>query len=75
MLDKDLPPSNPSIREEQETDIFYNFAVTPWLAVGADLQVINPGRAKGTAVFPGVRTVPILSQRGEQRQGHFLAQS
>jgi hypothetical protein len=37
--------------------MFYNFAVTPWLALGADLQIINPSLASDTAVFTGLRTV------------------
>jgi porin len=45
------------IRDEQGTEIFYNFAVTPWLTVGADVQIISPSLGKTTAVFPGLRTV------------------
>jgi porin len=45
------------IRDEQGTEIFYNFAVTPWLTVGADVQIISPSLEKTTAVFPGLRTV------------------
>ena len=30
------------IRDEQGLEIFYNFAVTPWSSLGADLQVIKP---------------------------------
>ena len=45
------------IRNEQGLEAFYNFAVTPWLALGADLQVINPSLADRTAVFCGLRTV------------------
>jgi hypothetical protein len=45
------------IRDEQGYEIFYNFAVTPWLVLGADLQIINPSLASDRAVFPGLRTV------------------
>ncbi len=45
------------IRDEQGGEIFYNFTVTPWLTVGADLQVIKPSLADDTAVFSGLRTV------------------
>jgi porin len=45
------------IRNEQGWEIFYNFALTPWLVLGADLQIIRPGLANQTAVFPGLRTV------------------
>jgi porin len=37
--------------------IFYNFALTPWFVVGADLQIVSPSRAGDTAVFPGLRVV------------------
>lgn len=45
------------IRNEQGGEIFYNFAVTPWLILGADLLIIRPSLANDTAVFPGLRTV------------------
>jgi porin len=45
------------IRDEQGWEIFYNFAVTPWLVLGADLQIIRPSLANETAVFFGLRTV------------------
>jgi porin len=45
------------IRDEKGGEIFYNFTVTPWLTVGADLQVIKPSLADDTAVFSGLRTV------------------
>ena len=45
------------IRDEQGLEIFYNFAVTPWLSLGADLQIIKPSLADDTAVFSGLRMV------------------
>jgi porin len=45
------------IRNEQGLEIFYNYAVTPWLVLGADLQIINPSLASDRTVFPGLRTV------------------
>jgi len=45
------------IRDEQGWEIFYNFAVTPWLVLGADLQIIRPSLTNETAVFFGLRTV------------------
>jgi porin len=54
---KELPPDRPNIRDEQGFETFYNFAVTPWLSLGADLQVIQPAGKPDTAVFPGLRTV------------------
>jgi porin len=45
------------IREEQGVEIFYNFALTPWFTLGADLQIIRPSLANDTAVFFGLRNV------------------
>jgi porin len=45
------------MRNEQGWEAFYNFAVTPWLVLGADVQVITPAFADRTAVFGGLRTV------------------
>ena len=45
------------IRDEQGVELFYNFAVAPWLTVGVDLQVIDPSLGEDTAVFPGLRCV------------------
>lgn len=44
------------IRDEQGVEVFYNFAVTPWLTLGEDLQIIDPSLADDTAVFAGLRT-------------------
>lgn len=46
-----------TIRDEQGVEIFYNFAVTPWFTVGADLQIINPCLGEDTAIIPGLRCV------------------
>jgi porin len=54
---KDLPGRIQKIEDEQGAEIFYNFAVTPWLVLGADLQVIKPSLSDETAVFSGLRTV------------------
>jgi porin len=45
------------IGDEQGWEIFYNFSVTPWLTLGADVQIIKPSLADDTAVFSGLRTV------------------
>jgi porin len=45
------------IRIEQGVEIFYNFALSPWLVLGLDLQIIQPSLADETAVFTGLRTV------------------
>lgn len=45
------------IRDEQGLEVFYNFAMTPWLSLGADLQIIKPSLADDTAVFSGLRSV------------------
>jgi porin len=54
---KDALAPTLTIRNEQGWEIFYNFAVTPWLVLGADLQIIAPGLADKTAVFAGLRTM------------------
>ena len=55
----DLKDSLPllTIRNEQGLEIFYNFAVTPWFTVGADLQVIKPCLGEDTAIYSGLRSV------------------
>ena len=45
------------LRNEQGWEAFYNFAVTPWLVLGADVQIIAPALAGKNAVFAGLRTV------------------
>jgi porin len=55
-LQKPLSPLR-TIRGEQGLEIFYNFAVTPWFTVGADLQVIRPFVEKDTAILFGLRSV------------------
>jgi porin len=46
-----------NIRDEKGLEIFYNFAVAPWLTVGVDFQVINPSLADNTVIVPGLRSV------------------
>lgn len=46
-----------TVRDEQGVEAFYNFSVTPWLTVGADLQVTEPALSTETAVFTGLRIV------------------
>jgi porin len=55
-LKKSLEPVT-KIRNEYGFEMFYNFAVTPWLTFGPDLQVIRPSLANETAVFFGLRNV------------------
>jgi porin len=41
--------------DEQGIETFYNVALTPWLRLSGDLQVVRPGpRHQSTAVFVGV---------------------
>jgi porin len=55
---KDALAPRETIRDEEGWEIFYNLALTPWLQLGADLQIIRPAiGANKTAVFPGLRTV------------------
>jgi porin len=54
---KEAVASTLTLRDEQGLELFYNFSVTPWFFLGADLQVISPALATTTAVFPGLRAV------------------
>jgi len=54
---KDSLASILRIQDEQGCEIFYNIAVTPWLTLGADLQVIQPSLANDMTLFAGLRTV------------------
>ena len=52
------PAPYPALFHEQALEVFYNFALTPWLVLGADLQIVSPSTAgSDTAVFPGLRLV------------------
>ena len=43
-------------RAEHQVEMFYNFHITPWLRLTADLQVIRPNRPiADTAIVPGGR--------------------
>ena len=54
---KDALAPEVTLRDEQGLELFYNFALTPWAEIGADLQFIRPGLASSTAVVPGLRAV------------------
>ncbi len=46
---------------EHQVETFYNFHMTPWLRLTADLQFIRPTRPRAhTAIVPGVRLELIL---------------
>ena len=48
---------NLPLRDVQGVEVYYKFGLTPWLAVTADLQVVQPSnKAFDTAVIGGVRT-------------------
>jgi porin len=45
------------LRDEQGIEAFYNFAVTPWFRITADVQHIQPVRKdRDDATFLGLRT-------------------
>jgi porin len=47
-----------NLNSENVCEAFYTFAVTPFIKITADIQVIRPMlQASGTAVLPGVRLV------------------
>ncbi|MEE9359387.1 MAG: carbohydrate porin [Hyphomicrobium sp.] len=48
---------NLPLRDLQGVEVYYKFGLTPWLAVTADLQVVQPSvKALDTDVIAGVRT-------------------
>ncbi len=45
-------------RNEESMEAFYNFSITPWLSLTADLQIVRPvTRSAQTSVIPGARLV------------------
>jgi porin len=52
---QDVPAPYPALYHEQAVEAFYNFALTPWMILGADLQIVNPSAASKAAVFSGLR--------------------
>jgi porin len=52
---QDVPAPFPALYHEQAVEAFYNVALTPWMILGADLQIISPSAASETAIFPGLR--------------------
>jgi porin len=46
-----------SLRDEYAVEVFYDFAVTPWLRVKPDAQLINPAQSRfPLGAFAGVQT-------------------
>lgn len=44
------------VSDEYGAEIFYDYAVTPWFRLAADVQVVNPALADNeTAIFAGLR--------------------
>lgn len=43
------------IRDDHVVELFYNFAVTPWLRVTPDLQILVPAREQTFALLPSNR--------------------
>jgi hypothetical protein len=44
------------LRVEHQVELFYNFHITPWFRLTADLQVLRPTRPIAqTAIIPGAR--------------------
>ena len=46
---------NVDLKDESGVEAYYNMAVTPWLNLTADGQVIWPGDGDETAYFLGLR--------------------
>ena len=46
----------PRLDDEQGVEIYYNIAVTPWLHITPDIQIVNPASDRvDTTVVAGVR--------------------
>jgi len=55
-LQDELHPVLTDFRDEAAIEAFYNWAVTPWLQIGADIQYINPARGRyENALVPSLR--------------------
>jgi porin len=46
-----------TITNESGFEAFYNWSIAPWVTLGADVQVINPGLSSSRNVFLGLRLV------------------
>jgi len=55
------PLSLRRLRPEHQVEMFYNFHITPWLRLTADLQILRPTRPiADTAIVPGARVEVIF---------------
>jgi porin len=53
-----LNQKNEDFGDEQGFEVYYSYAVTPWLYIAGDLQVIDPPReSRDNAVIAGLRTM------------------
>ena len=53
---KDLAPRLVPQNDEHGLEMYYNFAVTPWCQITADLQIANPfNQTRDTVIIPGFR--------------------
>jgi porin len=53
---KDVTEPLVRFRDEQGFELFYNFAVTPWMRLTGDFQIVRPTRPHAdTAIVPGLR--------------------
>jgi porin len=53
---KDVTEPLVRLRDEQGFEIFYRYAITPWLRLTGDFQMVHPTRPRAdTAIVPGLR--------------------
>jgi porin len=53
---KDLLPTLRPMNDEHGFEVFYNFALTPWCHITADLQIVDPANDRfDTVIIPGIR--------------------
>jgi len=56
VLQDELNPVLTDFRDESAIEVFYSWAVTPWLKIGANIQYINPARGDYEhALVPSLR--------------------
>lgn len=56
-LQDELNPVLTDFRDESAVEVYYSWAVTPWLQIGANIQYIDPARGRHeNALVPSLRT-------------------
>jgi porin len=57
------------LQAEHQVEMFYNFHITPWLRLTADLQILRPARPVARiAIVPGARAEVILERHATRHR-------